>query len=140
MPGPAELRIGAGVEFRRDCRIEMEHHSRVVIGAGTQFTYGVLIQCTKEVTIGSGCLFANGTSVVDSKHRFRDRDRRMRDQGLEFDALHIGDDVWVASKATVAADVGDHAVIAAHAVVTDPVPAWTLVGGVPARTLEYFGP
>lgn len=140
MPGSGELRIGADVEFRRDCRIEMEHNSRVVIGARTRFTYGILIQCQKEVTIGSGCLFANGASVVDSKHPFRERDRPLTDQFLEVKELHIGDDVWVASKATIAADVGDHAVVAAHAVVTQPVPAWTLVGGLPARQIEYFGP
>lgn len=140
MPGAGELRVGARVEFRRDCRIEMGHHSKVRIGSRSRFTYGVLIQCTKAITIGSGCLFANGASVVDSRHRYREHDRPLFEQGLEFEELHIGDNVWVASKATIAADVGDHAVVAAHAVVTEPVPAWTLVGGVPARPIEYFGP
>ena len=140
MPGPGELHVGRNVEFRRDCRIEMDHGSRVVIGDDTQLTYDVLIQCTGQVTIGSGCLFANGASIVDSKHAFRDQTKRLREQDLEFEKLTIGDDVWVATKATIAADVGDHAVVAAHAVVTKPVPAWTLVAGVPARPIEYFGP
>jgi len=140
MPGPGELRVGRNVEFRRNCRIELDHSSRVVIGDDTQLTYDVLIQCTGEVTIGSGCLFANGASVVDSKHSFRDHKKRLREQDLEFKKLTIGNDVWVATKATVAADVGDHAVVAAHAVVTKPVPPWTLVAGVPARPIEYFGP
>jgi acetyltransferase-like isoleucine patch superfamily enzyme len=139
MPGEGLLRVGAGVEFRRDCRIEMEHGSEVVIGAGTRLTYGVVIQCTRRIQIGERCLFANGASVVDSKHRFREADIDDA-RGLEFEPVTIGDGVWVSSKATVAADVGERAVVAANSVVTKPVPAWTLVGGVPAQPIETFGP
>ena len=139
MPGEGLLRVGPGVEFRRDCRIELEHGAEVTIGAGTRLTYGVVIQCTQRITIGANCLFANGASVVDSKHRYREPDIDAA-RGLEFAPVTIGDGVWVASKATVAADVGERAVVAAGAVVTQPVAPWTLAGGVPARPLETFGP
>jgi acetyltransferase-like isoleucine patch superfamily enzyme len=117
MPGGrATLEIGPFVQFRRGCVIELEHDAVVRIGAGTVFTYNVVIQATVEVTIGERCLFANGASVVDSKHAFRDADLAK----LDFAPVHVGDDVWVASKATVAADVGDRAVIGSGSVVTRP--------------------
>src|SRR5215218_10383388 len=72
--GRATLDIGPYVHFRRGCVIELEHDSLVRIGAGTVFTYNVVIQATVEVTIGERSLFANGASVVDSKHAFRDTD------------------------------------------------------------------
>lgn len=139
-PGEATFICGPDVEFRRGCIVELIPGARLEIGAGTRFTYDCLIQAGVEVTIGSGCLFANGASVVDSRHRFRDPSRPMMEQGLEFNPVRIGDDVWVSSKATVAADVGDRAVIGAHAVVVRPVPAWTFAAGVPARAVETFGP
>lgn len=140
MPGPCTLVIGDGVEFRRDCFLELEWHSTVRIGAGTTFTRDVMIQCTKEITIGRGCLFANGAHVVDSRHEFRDPTRPLIEQGLSFAPLTIGDDVWVAAKAVINADVGDRAVIGAGSVVNRPVAPWTFAGGVPAKPIETFGP
>jgi acetyltransferase-like isoleucine patch superfamily enzyme len=138
-PGPATIEIGHGVEFRRNVHLELDHGARLVIGARTIFTHDVLIQCNKEIVIGERCLFANGSSVVDSKHAFDDPDRPMADQGLVLTPVRVGDDVWVSSKATVAADVGDRAVVAAGAVVTRPVAPWTVAGGVPARELRRVG-
>jgi acetyltransferase-like isoleucine patch superfamily enzyme len=139
MPGKSTLVVGPNVEFRRGCQLEIEHGAEVRIGAGTQLTYDVLIQCTHRIEIGERCLFANGSSVVDSRHRYREPDLD-DSRGLEFWPVRIGDGVWVSSKATVTADVGERAVVAAHAVVTKPVPPWTLAGGVPASVIEQFGP
>ena len=140
MPGPCTLIVGDGVEFRRDCFLELEWHSTLRIGAGTTFTRDVMIQVTKEVAIGRGCLFANGAHVVDSRHNFRDLSRPLIDQGLSFAPLTIGNDVWVAAKAVINADVGDRAVVGAGSVVNRPVEPCTFVGGVPARLIERFGP
>ncbi len=53
-------------------------------------------------------------------------------------AVVVGNDVWIGTNAILLAGVhvGDGAVIAAGAVVTKDVPAYTVVGGVPARELR----
>ena len=50
----------------------------------------------------------------------------------------IGNDVWIGYEAVILAGVtiGDGAVIGARAVVTKDVPPYTIVGGVPAKTIR----
>ena len=50
----------------------------------------------------------------------------------------IGNDVWIGYEAVIMAGVhiGDGAIIGARAVVTKDVPPYTIVGGVPARTIR----
>lgn len=55
----------------------------------------------------------------------------------------IGNDVWIGYEAMILAGVtiGDGAIIAARAVVTQDVPPYTIVGGVPAKPIrQRFDP
>ncbi len=51
----------------------------------------------------------------------------------------IGNDVWLCKKSTVLSgvNIGDGAVVACGAVVTNDVPPYAVVGGVPARLLRF---
>lgn len=140
IPGPGTLRVGAGVDFRRRFHCEISGDGRVAIGAGTAFTVDVLIQCSTSIEIGRDCMFAQGVLVVDGSHRFRDTTVTIQRQGYDYRPVRIGDGAAVMAKATVLADVGEHAFVAAHAVVTRPIPAYCLAVGAPARVVDYFGP
>ncbi|MGI8633471.1 MAG: acyltransferase [Solirubrobacterales bacterium] len=140
IPDGGSFIVGHGVEFRRGFRAEIAGDGRIEIGDLTTFTYDTLIQCSTQITIGKRCAIGQAVLLVDGNHRFRDPDRPFLDQGYDFRPIRVGDDAAITSKATVVADVGDHAWVAANAVVTRDVPPFTLVGGVPARVIEYFGP
>ena len=84
--------VGPGVEFRRGFRAEVEPGGRISIGAGSVFTYYVLIQCTTSIDIGERCIFGQSTIVVDGQHRFRDLERPLLEQGYDYTPIRIEDD------------------------------------------------
>lgn len=51
----------------------------------------------------------------------------------------IGNDVWIGYEATImpGVKIGDGAIIASKSVVTSDVPAYSITGGNPARTIRY---
>jgi galactoside O-acetyltransferase len=140
IPGEGALIVGDGVEFRRDFRAEISGNGRVTIGAGTTFTYSVLIQCSTTIDIGERCQFGQTTILLDGQHRFRDLTRPMLEQGYDFTALTIEDDAVITTKCTIMANVGTRAFVGANAVVTKPIPPYTVAVGAPARPIDYFGP
>jgi acetyltransferase-like isoleucine patch superfamily enzyme len=140
IPAEGSFIVGDDVEFRRDFRAEISGRGTITIGSGTHFTYSVLIQCSTRIEIGERTMFGQATIVVDGQHRFRDLSRPMLEQGYHFQELTIGDDATITTKCTIMADVGQRAFVGANAVVTRPVPPFTVAVGAPARAIDYFGP
>ena len=57
----------------------------------------------------------------------------------EFAPINIGNDVWIGAHAIIldGISIGDGAIVGAGSVVTKNVPAYAVVGGVPAKVLRY---
>jgi acetyltransferase-like isoleucine patch superfamily enzyme len=140
IPGPGTFIVGDRVEFRRGFRAEVAGTGRITIGSNTHFTYSVLMQCSTSIDIGERCEFGQTTILVDGQHRFRDITRPMLEQGFDWHPLTIEDDAVITSKCTIMANIGTRAFIGANAVVTKPIPAYTVAVGAPARPIDYFGP
>lgn len=56
----------------------------------------------------------------------------------EYSPITIGNDVWIGARVIImdGVNIGDGAIIAAGAVVTKDVEPYTIVGGVPAKTIR----
>jgi virginiamycin A acetyltransferase len=88
-----------------------------------------------EVTIEQDVLIASHVSLMNGVHQHAtDRlDIPIREQPGNYAHITIGRDTWIGEHATVAADVGQHCVIGAGALVLKPVPDFAVAVGVPAR-------
>lgn len=93
-----------------------------------------------KVNAGRFLLMAPEVSVLGGDHEFRTIGTPMCFSGREIiPETHIGDDVWIgmSSKIMVGVSIGSGAIIAAGAVVTRDVPAFAIVGGIPAEIIGY---
>ena len=109
----------------------------VYIGPGAKF-----IAANSKLYIGSKVLFGPNVTIIGGDHRVTDVGRfiyDVKDKQPEDDQdIHIEDDVWVGANATILKGVaiGRGAVIAACALVNKDVKPYTIVGGVPAKSLK----
>jgi acetyltransferase-like isoleucine patch superfamily enzyme len=108
----------------------------VIIGDHTRI--GIHNTIIGPVTIGSHVNLAQGITVTALNHNFSDTTKRIDEQGISTNPVTIEDDVWIGANAVIlpGVTIGQHAVVAAGAVVTADVPANTVVGGVPARIIK----
>lgn len=85
------------------------------------------IKIGKNVCIGEDVRLLTGTHDINSS-TFK----------LVTKPITIGDDVWIATGATVLPGIviGDGAVVGACSVVTKDVPPWTVVAGNPAKVVK----
>lgn len=86
------------------------------------------------ITIGDSSLIGHKVMLATLNHGFAPEDRG----SLHPLPIIIGKNVWVGASATIlpGVTIGDHAIIAAGAVVTKDVPANTIAAGIPAKVIR----
>jgi len=100
------------------------------------------IGCSGKITIGNNVMLAPRVSIYAENHVFDHPDVLIRDQGVEKKEVIIEDDCWIAANSILLAGVtiGKGSVVAAGSVVTENVPPYSLVGGVPAKLIKSRKP
>ncbi len=95
---------------------------------------GVHIDVKTKIIIGNNVRIAPYVLMMDSD--FHQIDNHFEDGKTA--PIIIEDDVWLASRCIIlkGVKIGKGAVVAAGALVTKDVPAYTVVGGVPARIIK----
>lgn len=105
------------------------------IGAGSNIGPLCYIGCSGGISIGENVMIGPGVNLFAENHVFARTDMTMKDQGVTWAKIVVEDDCWLASGSTVVAGVtiGRGSIVAAGAVVTRDVPAFSIAAGVPAE-------
>ena len=141
---PAEIReimgrlIGKKVDdsFRMFPPFYTDFGKNITIGKDVFINSGCHFQEQGGIWIGDGTLIGHNVVLATINHALNPEENRKN----HYAPITIGAHVWIGSNAAILPGVtlGDWAVVAAGAVVTQDVPPRTVVGGVPAKVLKVI--
>lgn len=120
--------LGAGSALHHGFQVRTAR--RLELGADCFVAEGVILDARGGLTIGSHVSINSGAQIWTAQH-----DWRSVTFAYTSSPVSIGDRAWISARVTIlpGVHIGDGAVVAAGAVVTKDVDAWTVVGGTPAK-------
>lgn len=139
---PAEIRdllskiTGAEIDKSVDVftPLYINYGKHTKIGKNVFINFDCVFLDLGGITIEDNVLIAPQVSLLSEGHPVSPNNRHSLVPGR----IHIGKNSWIGAGATIlpGVTVGENAVVAAGAVVSKDVPANTVVGGVPAKTIK----
>ncbi len=133
-----KLQIGNGSKIWSQVnrtRLAVFKDAELIIGNNT-FVNGARIAAKNKIVIGSHVRIAPEVIIMDSDFH----DTTNHDSEGASSPVIIGDHVWIATQAIIlkGVKIGEGAVVAAGAVVTKNVEAYSVVAGTPAKVIKYL--
>ena len=94
------------------------------------------------VTIGNDVMLAQNIVMSGLNHGYEDINIIPRKQPVERKKIIIEDEAWICANCVIVAGVtiGKHSVVAAGAIVTKSIPAYSVAVGNPARVIKQYNP
>lgn len=143
---PQHISIGNNTSIMRHCVLETcpnaQLQPNLTIGNNVSIGEYSHITCAHKIEIDEGLLTGRFVLITDNGHGNSSIDeanippilRPTHSNG----PIKIGKNVWIGDKVTILPNVtiGDGAIIAANAVVTKDVPAYTIAAGCPAKVIK----
>src|SRR5207253_1129860 len=110
-------------------------------GDGTSIGDQYFFICTKSIEFGKHVMSSARLFVSDCQHIYENTDiPPILLPTTEGRSVKIEDHVWIGINVSIldGVTVGKHSVIAAHSVVKDDVPPYSMVAGSPAKVKKIF--
>ena len=137
------IKIGNNFSIGRNSIIECtgvirELGEELIIEENVGIAANAFIAVRGKVIIRKNTIIGPGVSIHAENHKFEDINTPIRLQGASRKGIEIGEDCWIGSKVVIldGVKIGNHAIIAAGAVITKDIPDYAIVGGVPAKVIK----
>jgi len=146
------ISIGDNVDVGAFCRLtvatEFGGHKvksgsgvRLKIGDNVSIGNNSFLSANNSIEIGNNVIMSAYVFIADHDHGFGDIEKNLSQQPLsEGGSVKIGDNVFLGVKSSILKNVsiGERSVVAANAVVTKDVPAYSIVAGNPAKIIKKY--
>ena len=134
--GSEEITVGANSFILRGSILH-PYDGKIIVGKNVGINHYCVIYGMGGVTIGDDVMMATSCILVSGNHNYERLDIPMHSQGVTRKAIYINNNVWLGARVTILAgvEIGEGAIIAAGAVVTTDIPAYSIAAGVPARVI-----
>ncbi len=140
LTGGDRVRVGLSFSADRGSAVHAHGGGRVTVGDRVSLNRNVLLDAANggAIEIGSDVMIGPNVVVRASNHEHADAARPIREQGHRPGTIVVEDGVWIAANAVVLPDVriGAHSIVAAGAVVSKDLPAYSIAAGVPAKVIR----
>jgi len=137
---PRNIELGSGSYFGFDCKIYASEFSKVKIGSNCEFNSNVMINARGNgiIMIGDNVLIGPNVVLRSSDHAFSSLRKAINKQGMTHGRIIVKENVWIGSNCVILKNctIGEGSIIAAGAVVTKDIEAYSVVGGVPAKVIK----
>lgn len=146
LTNPQAIAVGRNVLIRKGARLEaIDPDSgggpRLTIGDGTAIQFYFHCGAAGQVKIGRNVLMGGRVYITDHDHSYDEPDRTARESpNLKIAPVEICDGAFLGEGCVIlkGVRVGRRAVVGANAVVTQNVPDFAVVAGVPARIVKQM--
>ena len=128
-----DVRIGDSVSF-------CINPGNVILRDRVEVNYGVCFHAREKIIVGENTAISPFVKFITSQNPNALHNKLNKYYEPVKKPIMIGDNVWIGVGAVIlpGVTIGEMSVIAAGAVVTRDVPAYTVVGGMPAKVIKHL--
>lgn len=133
-------RITVSTEFG-GYKVRSKNKMRLKIGNHVDIGNNSFISANNNIKIGNHVIMAPYVFITDHDHGFLEVTKNLHEQPLtENGHVTIADNVFLGTKCSILKNVtiDEHAIIAANALVTKDVPAYSIAAGNPAHVIKTY--
>ena len=136
---PERVHVGAHVYVGHQTILKGYYKGTLHIGEGTWIGQQCFFHAAGDITIGRNVGIGPAVKILSSVHSEAGRETPILHAPINFAPVVVEDDADLGVGATVlpGVTIGRGAQVGAGAVVTEDVPPYAVVAGVPAKVLRY---
>ena len=110
----------------------------IYVGENANISSNCQIFSAKSVRVGKGALVGAYSYLIGGGHNYEDVDTLIIEQGRIAKGITLEDNIWIGAGVKILDGliIGESAIIGTGAVVTDNVPEFAIMGGVPAKFIR----